>query len=257
MERNQVRTSGNVLLIISLVSTLPNYFPFKIHLKYPIFFSEPGCGRATPARSPTRWEYPICRFCSRGASLLVHPPSFIAHHLLHIDETGAQLPRESVIMYRPPSPHPKASPEGAKPPRTPAVVLRPLFLRVCCGKGAQHPLTFTRTKGEPSSTPTVVYRPPPPWGTGSNLFKWDFLDVLWFRVLDSSDVNIITLNSRKYPRKHEKRKISWVLIHIVPSPVPQHQNPQIRKPSVCSAEIAGCAVNPPTKITKRGTGAEQ
>ena len=103
MERNQVRTSGNVLLIISLVSTLPNYFPFKIHLKYPIFFSEPGCGRATPARSPTRWEYPICRFCSRGA----------------------KPPRTPAVVLRPPSPthrrnrgaasaYPYASKRGSK-----------------------------------------------------------------------------------------------------------------------------------------------
>ena len=68
-------------------------------------------------------------------------------------------------------------------------------------------------------------------------YHYGYLDVLWFRVLDSSDVNIITLNSRKNPRKHEKRKISWLLTHIVPSPVPQHKKAQIRKPSVCSAEV--------------------
>ncbi|MEA5086952.1 MAG: hypothetical protein VB007_07015 [Methanocorpusculum sp.] len=84
---------------------------------------------------------------------------------------------------------------------------------------------------------------------------YGFLDVLWFRVWDSSDVNIITLNSRKQrkskicsaevgrvprptrQRKHENRKISWRLTHIVPSPVPQHKKAQIRKPSVCSAEV--------------------
>jgi len=34
---------------------------------------------------------------------------------------------------------------------------------------------------------------------------YGFLDVLWFRVWDSSDVNIITLNSQKIPQKHENQ----------------------------------------------------
>ncbi len=117
----------NVLLIISLVSTLPNYFPFKIHLKYPIFFSEPGCGRATPARSPPRWGYPLCRFCSQGA----------------------KPPRTPTVVLRPLSPPPPCAsgldaergrpqlsksidlrlPAGAKPPHTPAIVYRPPTLR--------------------------------------------------------------------------------------------------------------------------------
>ena len=88
-------------------------------------------------------------------------------------------------------------------------------------------------------------------------YHYGYLDVLWFRVLDSSDVNIPARQSlaqlrlstvsptrhhtkftktrkskicsaevvrvprpTRNPRKHEKRKISWLLTHIVPSPVP-------------------------------------
>ena len=46
-------------------------------------------------------------------------------------------------------------------------------------------------------------------------------------------------------------------MQIVPSPVPQHQKSQIRKPSVCSAEVVDFVVNPPTKFTKRGTEVEE
>jgi hypothetical protein len=44
----------------------------------------------------------------------------------------------------------------------------------------------------------------------------------------------------KNTQKHEKERISWVDMQIVPSPVPQHQ--KSRKS---------------TKFTKRGTGAEE
>ncbi len=84
-----------------------------------------------------------------GRSLLIHPPSFIAHHLLPplgeptgeafsytrgrfappiflgcAAEKGRSLRvhSSSFIAHNLP---PKASPEGAKPSHTPAVVLRP------------------------------------------------------------------------------------------------------------------------------------
>ena len=75
---------------------------------------------------------------SRGRSLRVHPRSFFA----------PLLP-------------PCASPSGAKPSSTPAVVLRPRFVWVCCGKGG------AMCSSEPEIT------------------VMDSLDVLRFRVWDS------------------------------------------------------------------------
>ena len=41
----------------------------------------------------------------------------------------------------------------------------------------------------------------------------------------------------KTRRKHEKEKDERASMHIVPSPVPQHQMALTRKPSVCLAEV--------------------
>jgi len=110
-----------------------------------------------PLREPggEAFEYTCGRFAPPFSSAVLRRRGVV---LLHVDETGAQLPRESLIMYRPPSPHPKASPEGAKPPRTPAIGLRPPFLRLCCVRGRYSP-TLTRARGEPPRTPAVVLRP--------------------------------------------------------------------------------------------------
>ena len=132
---------------------------------------------------------PLARAPERR-SLRVHPRSFYAHHLLHVDETGAQLPRESVIMYRPPSPPPSSTPavilrphspplrrasEGQRPeseskslicepPRGEAFEyvrrrIAPPFFRVYCGKGALSSPPYASQGAKPSSTPAIVLRP--------------------------------------------------------------------------------------------------
>ena len=138
-----------------------------------------GCGRATPARSPTRWEYPICRFCSRGAkpprtpAVVLRPPSPTRRR------TRGEPSCTPSVVYRPHLLPLARAPEGRSLRVHPLSYCAPYFPRVCCGKGAQHPLTLTRasegrraesesksidlrTKGEPSHTPSFVYRPHSP-----------------------------------------------------------------------------------------------
>ena len=132
--------------------------------------------RLPPPFSPTK--------ASPGASLLVHPPSYCAHHLLHIDETGAQHPLTLTRASEGRRPESESKslicePPGASLRIHPRSYCAPYFPRVCCGKGAQHPPTLTRasegrraesesksidlrTKGEPSHTPAIVSRPHSP-----------------------------------------------------------------------------------------------